>query len=150
MAVALTDQVRVYHLLHEEFRQFHCYEIKNVKKIRFSSGGQFLVVADHKKMFIFHTYSLEKIKDISCPSQSISNLAFNYDDSEMTFVSSDGMLQNFDLMEFSKIGETRILRNSNYRSACFLSTPQDSESKVITVGQEKDVGGSLKIFNTAS
>ena len=42
------------------------------------------------------------------------------------------------------------MRNFNYRSACFLSTVQDSESKVITVGQEKDVGGSLKIFNTAS
>ena len=59
-----------------------------------------MVVADHKKMFIFHTFSLEKIRDISCPSQSISNLAFNYNDSEMTFVSSDGMLQNFDIMEF--------------------------------------------------
>ena len=29
-----------------------------------------------------------------------------------------------------------------------MTTPQDSESRVITVGQEKDVGGSLKIFNS--
>ena len=51
-------------------------------------------------MHIFSTFSLEKIRDIACPSMNVSNLTFNYDDSELTFVSSDGMLQNFDMIEF--------------------------------------------------
>ena len=68
MAVALVDHVCIYHILHGEFRKFHTIEIKYVKKVRFSSGGQILVVADHKKMFFFNTFSLEKIKDMACPS----------------------------------------------------------------------------------
>ena len=92
MAVALVDHVCLYHILHGEFRKFHTIEIKHVKKVRFSSGGQFFVIADHKKMFFFNTFSLEKIKDMACPSQNISNLAFNPDDSEMVFISSDGMV----------------------------------------------------------
>ena len=51
MAIALADHVCLYHILHGEFRKFHTIEIKYVKKVRFSSGGQFFVIADHKKIF---------------------------------------------------------------------------------------------------
>ena len=83
---------------------------------------------------------------------NVSNLTFNYDDSELTFVSSDGMLQNFDMIEFQKKDETQIKRQFVYTSACFLSQngrDQENENKVLITGQEKEVGGSLKIFNSA-
>ena len=154
MAVALVDHVCIYHILHGEFRKFHTIEIKYVKKVRFSSGGQILVVADHKKMFFFNTFSLEKIKDMACPSQNISNLAFNPDDSEMVFISSDGMVQTFDLIDWTKKSDTAsIQRNFVYSGAFFM---QEGESKVagqsywriLTAGLEKEVGGSLKVFSS--
>jgi hypothetical protein len=48
LAVALIDHIKIYHLMHDELRLFHTHEIKQVKKLKFSNGGQILVAADHK------------------------------------------------------------------------------------------------------
>jgi WD40 repeat protein len=39
MAIALIDQLTVYHILHNDLRVFHSYDQKNIKQLKFSSGG---------------------------------------------------------------------------------------------------------------
>ena len=72
----------------------------------------------------------------------------------MAFISSDGMVQTFDLIDWTKKSDTAsIQRNFVYSGASFM---QEGESKVagqsywriLTAGLEKEVGGSLKVFSS--
>ena len=110
MVVALADQIRLYHILHPDIKQFNSYEIKNTKRIRFSAGGQYLCAVDHKNIHIFSTYSLERVRNLQIPPNSMNTIAFNFNDSRLVFISADGIVQNFDLNIFNRIGENRIDR----------------------------------------
>lgn len=90
MAVALSDNIVIYHIMHSEFRVFHTHEIKNVKKLKFSNGGQLLCAADFKQIHVISTYGLETIGTMPCPSSHVANIAFNENDSVLSLVTSDG------------------------------------------------------------
>lgn len=64
IAVALDDQIRLYHVLHEELRLFHSVDMKNLKKVRFTNGGQTLCITDYKAVHIFDTYTLTRIGNL--------------------------------------------------------------------------------------
>lgn len=146
IAVGCTDFVELYHVLHQDLREFKKYEVKQCKKIAFSQGGQYLVVVDNKQIRIYSTFTLEKIEFMVCPSQNVSQIAFNEDDSVMTFTSYDGFLQRFDLKTMRKMGESFIDRNCEMNSCIFLTDEKDKQ-KVVGVGCDKDVGGILRIYN---
>ena len=46
MAAGFTDKIRIYHILHDELREFRNLEIKNCSQMRFSHGGQWFAAAD--------------------------------------------------------------------------------------------------------
>jgi hypothetical protein len=48
MAVALTEKLILYHILHREIREFYSYAQKNIVILKFSAGGQHLWAADQK------------------------------------------------------------------------------------------------------
>lgn len=146
MAVALDEQIRLYHLLHEDTKQFNSYELKNTKRIKFSSGGQYFCAVDHKNVYIFHTFSLKLVRNLQVPPNTLNTIAFSFDDSKLVFISSDGILQNFDLNDFTRVGENRIDRAYSYKSAMFLSHEDPEDDQVITVGTQKDVDASIRIF----
>lgn len=68
MAVALMDHVKIFHLMNDELREFYTHEIKNVKKLKFSNGGQLLCAADYKHIYVISTYGLEILGTLPCPS----------------------------------------------------------------------------------
>ena len=51
----------------------------------------------------------------------MNTVAFNFNDSRVAFVSADGIMQNFDLDDFSRIGENRIDRAYSYKSALYVT-----------------------------
>lgn len=71
-----------------------------------------------------------------CPSQNISNIAFNEKDTCLVIVSSDGFLYRWDLVSFTKKGEGSIDRNCDFRSCAFINNDPKDEFKVIAVGSE--------------
>lgn len=144
--MALDEQIRLYHLLHPEIKQFNSFELKNIKKIRFSAGGQYFCAVDHKNIYIFHTYSLKQVRNLVIPPNQMNSISFSFDDSRIVFISADGILQNFDLNDFGRIGENRIDRAYSYKSALYVSHDDPDDSQVIVVGTQKDVGASLRIF----
>jgi len=83
---------------------------------------------------------------MSCPSQHITHMSFNEMDSLLTFVSSDGFVQRFDLMTFKRRGESFIDRNVEFKSCFFLNDKTD-ETKVMGVGYDKERGGCLRVYN---
>lgn len=147
MAVALTDHIRLYHILHPDLKQFNQYEYKNTKCIKFSSGGQYFCSVDHKNIHIFSTYTLERVRNLQIAPNSLSTISFNFNDSRIVFVSADGLMQSFDLEEFSRIGELRNDRSYAYKNAIFLSHNDQSNNQVIVVGTKKDESASLRLFD---
>ena len=62
MAVALKDCVEMHHILYKETKFFHSFSnYKNTRSLKFSSGGQLLVICDIKYFNIFDTYTLQKV-----------------------------------------------------------------------------------------
>ena len=145
-AVALNDNIQLFHILHEEMQQFRTYELKNSKRIAFSSGGQYLCVIIHTSVHVFDTYSLTKVKNLQIPPNSTSTMAFNFNDSRLVFISEDGLMQGFDLEEMGKKGELRNDRTFSYKGASYVSHDDPQNNQLITVGTQKDVCGSLRIF----
>ena len=92
MAVALADQIRMYHILHPDLKQFSSYEVKNTKKIRFSAGGQYFCAIDHKRIYVYSTFTLQKAYELQIPPNSNSTISFNFNDSRIVFISTDGLL----------------------------------------------------------
>ncbi len=90
LAVGLTENIKIYHLMHDDLRLFHTYDIKRSKRLKFSTGGQYLVAATDKHIILLSTYGLEQLCKLDSPSQQVTALAFNQDDSILSFMSADG------------------------------------------------------------
>ena len=66
--------------------------MKKITCIRFSTGGQYFCAIDHKAVHIFSTYSLERVRNLQIPPNTISRISFNNDDSKLVFTSEDGLM----------------------------------------------------------
>jgi len=64
----------------------------------------------------------------------------------LSFTSSDGFHQRYDLVGLKKRGEAFIDRSIEYRGVVFLHE-QGDETKCVSVGMESKVGGNIRIFN---
>lgn len=64
----------------------------------------------------------------------------------LSFTSSDGFHQRYDLIGLKKRGEAFIDRSIEYRGVVFLQEQAD-ETKCVSVGLENKVGGNIRIFN---
>ena len=146
MAVAFDDNLRVFHILYQELEEFHIYQIRHIKQLKFSSGGQYLLAATAKHIHVISTYEMEEVGRLPPPSQHTSHLSFNERDSCVSAVSSDGFMQRYLLPGLKKLGESPIIvRGCHFTSSLFLSN-QD-EYTVMCVGQEKESGGCIRIYD---
>ena len=132
--------------MHDDLRLFHTYDIKRTKKLKFSTGGQYLVAATDKHIILLSTYGLEQLCKLDSPSQQVTALAFNQDDSILSFMSADGFHQRYDLVGFKKRGEAFIDRTVEYRDVCFLGEQGDL-TKCVSVGMENRTAANIRIFN---
>lgn len=125
MAAGFIDRVRVMHILDDELRDFRVLEHKNVSRLKFSTGGQFLVVMEQKQFFIYGAYTLECLARSKCPSALVTSIAFNERDTAFAFVSADGFVYRYDLVAMRIKGDEIIDRACEFRSCLFLETPRD-------------------------
>ena len=73
MAASFLDKIRIYHILHDELRQYKTLEIKNCQRMRFNTGGNFFFVVDQKNVLINNSGKLSlayKSCDFIIPSTS--------------------------------------------------------------------------------
>ena len=102
--------------------------------------------ATDKHIWLLSNYGNETIVKLDCPSQFVTALAFNHNDSVLSFTSSDGFHQRYDLVHLKKRNEAFIDRTLEYRGVVFLQDQSD-EVKCVSVGQVTRTGGNLRIFN---
>ena len=137
MAIAFIDKVKIYHLLDDQYREYRVLDIKNCHSVKFSNGGQYLACVDLKEISIYYSYTLEKPRKMPCPSAHVNNLAFNYNDTQISCVSKDGFVQKYDLNKFIKTGECVIDKACNFKKCIFTQYKDDSGAtleKLYTVG----------------
>ena len=120
MAIAFSDNVRIYHLLDSEFREYRSLGLKGCSKLKFSNGGQYLACVDLKDISVYYSYTLEKPKKTQCFS-GVNSLAFNNNDTIVT-AASNGYLQKYDLTLFQiqKTGESIINKTCNFKHCIFV------------------------------
>ena len=119
MAAGFIDRVRVMHVLDDELREYRNLEHRNCHKMKFSTGGQYLVVVEQKNFFVYASYTLECLSRNKSPSPFITSLSFNDNDTQFALVSADGFVYRFDLLNFKIKGEGSIDRACDFRS-CIL------------------------------
>ena len=94
MAVATNENIRLQHILHPDLKQFNTFDQKDVSRIRFSSGGQYLSAIRETNIIVFSTYSLEMIRYLTIPpltnKEGQSTIHFNFNDSRLCFMSTEG------------------------------------------------------------
>ena len=73
--------------------------------MKFSNGGQVLACVGVKDINLFYTFALDKPRKLACPSNLVSQIDFNYDDSIITVVSKDGFIRKYDIVKDTKSGE---------------------------------------------
>ena len=56
------------------------------------------------------------------------------------------MLQNYDLLDYQKLGETQINKAFTYRTAKFLTSKDPKNNQIIAVGSQNEVGGALVLL----
>lgn len=137
MAAGFIDRVRVMHVLDDELRDFRSLEHRNCSKLKFSNGGQFLVIVEQKFFFVYASYTLEKLAQNKCPSPSVTSIDFNDKDTAFGMVSSDGFIYRFDIMAMKLKGDGNIDRACDFKSCIFVSELGGKENeKLMTVGSE--------------
>jgi hypothetical protein len=128
MAAAFIDRVRVCHVLDDELREYRSLDHRSCNKMKFSSGGQYLIIVEQKNFFIYASYTLECLAKIKCPSPFISSIAFNDNDTYFGMVSGDGFVYRYDLLNF-KMKEGSIDRACDFRSCMFIQTQAGGSGK---------------------
>lgn len=113
--------------------------------MKFSSGGQYLVVVEQKNFFVYASYTLECLSRIKSPSPFITSLSFNDNDTYFALVSADGFVYRFDLLTFKIKGEGSIDRACDFRSCIFQNYGKE-QYKIVTVGSDTQ-RALFRVFN---
>ena len=123
MAAGFIDRVRIMHVLDDELREYRTLDHRSCNKMKFSTGGQYLIIVEQKNFFIYASYTLECLAKIKSPSTFISSIAFNDNDTYFGMVSADGFVYRYDLVNFRIKGDVSIDRGCDFRSCMFIQSP---------------------------
>ena len=105
MAASFLDKIRLYHILHDELRQYKTIEVKNCQRMKFNLGGNFFFVVDQKNLLIFNAYTLQKLHQIKTTSEGVSDIVFGDRDASFALITPDGFLGRYRLPDFKVIKE---------------------------------------------
>jgi len=103
--------------------------------MKFSTGGQYLVIVEPKFFIVYSSYTLEILAKCKSVSLNITSISFNERDTCFGMVSQDGFVYRFDLVNMKVKGEGDIDKKCDFRSCIFLKDPTD-EFKMLAVGSE--------------
>jgi hypothetical protein len=108
-------------VLDDELRDYRSLDHRNAYRLRFSQGGQYLLVVEPKNFFIYASYTLERLAQSKSPSTQITHIAFNQGDTQFAMVSADGFVYRYDLGTLRIKGEEIIDRGCDFRSCLFVT-----------------------------
>jgi hypothetical protein len=91
---------------------------------------------------------MEVIGKMQAPNNAITDISFNQNDSIMSVVTSDGFKQRYGMENFTRWIDGTPLKNCCFMQSLFLDEPRErDDTKIMCIGGEKDLGGTLRIFD---
>jgi len=112
LAIAFSERLRLFHLMHRELRLFKELNVEGnwlieAQKVIFSNGGQYLVLTQQKRsgqdqIMILTAYSFQIVQCIRS-QDSIVGVLFSPNDSHLTTCSEEGKMCRYDLQNFSAV-----------------------------------------------
>ena len=97
------DRVRFFHILYNTLRLFREINIKNANHIRFSHGGNVvLITTEQKGIYLYNSYSLIQLIGIKGPNMPILDISFSSNDMYFCVSSSDGIVAIYNTTTFEK------------------------------------------------
>jgi cilia- and flagella-associated protein 57 len=100
LAVSFIDKIAIYHILHDELRQYKCLEIKNASLIKFSHGGQYFFAVEKQWIYIYNAYTLQLIDKVKHQGVKATELVFNEHDRAFALVSTCGYVGKWKIPGF--------------------------------------------------
>ena len=61
MAASFIDKIRLYHILHDEFKHYKALDVRLCKVMKFSQGGNIFACVDNRNIIFYNSYTLERI-----------------------------------------------------------------------------------------
>ena len=74
LAAGFQDKIRLYHILHNGIRPFKNIDLRNCSKLRFSRGGQWFAAADNKFLYLYNSYTLQRLMHDKLTSANVADL----------------------------------------------------------------------------
>ncbi len=84
-------------------------------------------------------------RPFKCPSQGISAISFNAQDTCMVVISNDGFVYRYDMITFTQAKDGTIDRNCDFKACLFLPDPLD-DFKILAVGSDAQ-RAMFKVYN---
>lgn len=96
-AVAMPTHVRLMNILMDDIKTFKELAIKGVSEVRFSTGGQYLAVANSASVTVVCTYSVEVHCVLRAHTERVTGLSWSPDDLVLYSSSLDGTICKWDV-----------------------------------------------------
>mmetsp|Transcript_56384 Transcript_56384/g.145162 ORF Transcript_56384/g.145162 Transcript_56384/m.145162 type:complete len:1345 (-) Transcript_56384:95-4129(-) len=127
LAVSFSEKLRFFHVLKKDLRLHREFAVRNIRLLRFSHGGHLLAASQGKAVHIFSTRTLTKVTTLQDHANIVSDLCFDPEDHRLWSCSTDGMLIEWDVSNWTKVNET----TSNYD---YLAASSWSGGQVVVSG----------------
>ena len=113
LAIATTDSVDLYHILYKKLRHLYSIFYKNTRQLKFSNGGHLLVLCDMKYIFIFDTFTRQRVYQVQISPCKENSFQFSQDDLLLAYITQEGSYQSINLSEMNKVGE--LIKQSDFK-----------------------------------
>lgn len=93
------NKISMMNVLSGTIKEYHQFQFKNCREIRFSNGGHLFAAGTNSNTYIFNFYTLENPPNLQCKGHSgkISNIDWFEDDSGFADCCNQGLVYFYDL-----------------------------------------------------
>jgi len=78
MAAGFIDKVRMFHVLHNELREYINKDIRNCTNVMFSNTGQYFLCHDAKYLYVYSSFMMDNyIFKYKSPTPNLSHVQFS-------------------------------------------------------------------------
>jgi len=148
LAAGCKDKIRIYHILHDNFRIFKNIDVKHCYKIKFSNGGHFMACVVQKSICIYKSYTCERVLCSPISSAHVTDLRFSKEDTCLCIVTMDGLMERYEYnTEWKKLNDGAISNKMLDLRACpFVNNDSKDQYKVVIAGGD-GTKSNIKVFN---
>lgn len=133
--------------MHNGIWPFKTIDIWNCSKLRFSKGGQWFAAADNKNLYLYNSYTLQRISVEKLTTSNVADLQFNDNDTCLAIIYTDGYVVRYMTKGgFTKTSESGYIDKQQSFTSCSFPNDENDEIKIVVMGSD-GTKGNIKVIN---